>query len=267
VSEPDPAPEPSPSPEPEASWARDGEGDQTIEENWLFRLRRERYRSRATGQAHAFYVIHLADAVSVIALTPDRRMVLVRQFRAGSGRDSLEVPGGLVDPGEDPLAAGVRELIEETGYAGDPPELLGTVWSNPSIMTSRTSFIVVNNARRVSEEPRLDHGEEVVVELVPARAIPAMIRDGRIDHALVVCGLLWWLQSQFPGRLAKPGPAAHPTLGIVMMVIAGAAIFFGLLTSRDTPSLLEMLTKTAALATVAFLIFAWRRSWKIFSDR
>ncbi len=95
--------------------------------------------------------MHLADAVSVIALTPDRQVVLVRQFRAGSGRDSLETPGGLLDPGEDPLAAGARELLEETGYAGDPPELLGTVWSNPSIMTSRTTTIVVANARRVAE--------------------------------------------------------------------------------------------------------------------
>jgi ADP-ribose pyrophosphatase len=197
VSEPDPAPEPSPTPKPEASWVRDGDSDQTIEENWLFRLRRERYRSRATGQAHAFYVMHLADAVNVIAPTPDRQVVLVRQFRAGSGRDSLETPGGLVDPGEDPLAAGARELIEETGYEGGPPELVGTVWSNPSILTSRSTTILIRDARKVAE-PTPDHGEEVGVELVPEREIMRMIREGRIDHSLVVCGLLWWLLGRAP---------------------------------------------------------------------
>jgi 8-oxo-dGTP pyrophosphatase MutT (NUDIX family) len=181
-------------PGPEASWLREPSAglDETIEENWLFRLRRERFRSRTSGRAHGFYVMHLADSVNVIALTPDRQLVLVRQFRAGSALDSLETPGGLLDPGETPAAAGARELLEETGYAGDPPVVLGAVWSNPSIMTARSTTIVIANARRVAE-PRLDHNEEVVVELAPAGSIPQMIRDGEIDHSLVVAGLLWWL--------------------------------------------------------------------------
>mgnify|MGYP001054001093 CR=1 FL=1 len=180
-----------------ASWARVEEGrhDRTIEENWLFRLRAERFRSRASGLTHDFFVIHLADGVHAIAITPENEVLFVRQFRAASGRDSLEVPGGLIDPGEDPLAAGGRELLEETGYAGDPPELVGTLWSNPAIVTMRTTTIVVRNARKVAE-PRLDHTEELTVERVPAAAIPGMIRNGRIDHALVVAGLFWWLADE-----------------------------------------------------------------------
>src|SRR3954468_20805981 len=135
----------------EPSWLREGDADWTIEENWLFRLRLERYRSRKSGLAHDFYVLHLADAVSVVAWTVDRRLILVRQFRAGSGRDSLETPGGLLDPGEDPGTAGARELLEETGYAGDPPRVLGSLWSVPSILTSKITTIVVTNARRVAE--------------------------------------------------------------------------------------------------------------------
>jgi 8-oxo-dGTP pyrophosphatase MutT (NUDIX family) len=176
----------------EPSWVHDGANDQTLEENWLFRLRRERYQSRTSGKAHDFYVIHLADAVNVIALTPERNVVLVRQFRAGSGHDSLETPGGLLEPGEDPLAAGARELLEETGYAGDPAVLVSTVWANPSILTSRSTTIAIANARPVAE-PKLDHGEEVHVELVPEEEILPMILDGRIDHALPVAGLLRWL--------------------------------------------------------------------------
>lgn len=180
---------------PEPSWVRDGAEDRTLEENWLFRLRRERYRSRASGRAHDFYVIHLADAVNVIALTPERQVVLVRQFRAGSGHDSLETPGGLLEPDEDPLAAGARELLEETGYAGDPAAPVGTVWANPSILTARSTTIAITNVRRVAD-PRLDHGEEVAVERVPESEILAMIQDGRIDHALTVVGLLWWLRAK-----------------------------------------------------------------------
>jgi 8-oxo-dGTP pyrophosphatase MutT (NUDIX family) len=187
--------------DPHPSWVREGDGahDETIEANWLFRLRRERFRSRRTGRAHDYYVMHLADAVNVIALTPDERIVLVRQFRAGSGRDSLEPPGGLLEPGEDPCEAGARELLEETGYAGDPAVLVGQAWSNPSIMTSKIATVLVTNACPVAP-PKLDDNEEVALELVPARLIPRMILDGRIDHALSVMGLLWWMQFGPGGR-------------------------------------------------------------------
>src|SRR4051812_4927758 len=165
-------PAPVPGPVPVPSWTREegSPGDVTLEENWLFRLRRERFRSRISGRTHDFYVMHLADAVHAIALTPDDQMVLVRQFRAGSLHDSLEPPGGLFEEGEDPCVAGARELLEETGYAGDPAELVGTLWSVPSILTSRTATIVIRNVRRVAE-PALDHNEEVAVELVPAREV------------------------------------------------------------------------------------------------
>jgi ADP-ribose pyrophosphatase len=191
-------------PAAQPSWVKTAGGthDQTIEENWLFRLRKERFQSRRSAKVHDYYVIHLADAVHVVALTPDEEVLLVRQFRAGSGRDSLEIPGGLVDPGEDPCTAGARELLEETGYAGDPPELLGTLWSNPSLLTSRISTIVIRNARLVAE-PAPDHHEELTIERVPAREIPRLIRSGRIDHALVVAGLLWWLGTRTPGKLGR----------------------------------------------------------------
>jgi 8-oxo-dGTP pyrophosphatase MutT (NUDIX family) len=192
----------------EPSWVAENECDRLLEENWLLRLRRERFRSRATGRVHDYYVVHLPDVVNVIALTTDDRVILVRQFRAGSRRDSLETPGGLLDPGEDPLTAGARELREETGYAGDPPRLLTTVWSNPSILTSRATTILITSARRIAA-PRLDHGEELDVQLVPASSIPAMLADGRIDHVLAVCGLLWWLgrpsNQDAPPRAERPG--------------------------------------------------------------
>ncbi len=172
--------------------------DQVLEENWLFRLRKERFQSRRSGKLHDYYVLHLADAVHVVALTPDDHVLLVRQFRAGSGEDSLEIPGGLVDPGEDPCEAGARELLEETGHAGDPPEFLGTLWSNPSLLTSRISTIVIRNVRPVAQ-PRFDQHEELTLEQAPARDIPRLIREGRISHALVVAGLLWWLGTKTPG--------------------------------------------------------------------
>ena len=176
----------------EPSWTPEPDSSRPIEENWLFRLRRERFRSRASGKTHDFYVVDLADAVNVIAVTPDRRLVLVRQFRAGSNADSLEPPGGLLEPDEDPGIAGARELMEETGYAGDPAVVLGSSWSNPSLLSSRITTILIANARLMGET-NWDDVEELAVELMPEAEVLPAIRDGRIDHALAVGGLLLWI--------------------------------------------------------------------------
>ncbi len=180
---------------PDPSWTPEPDSSHTLEENWLFRLRRQRFRSRLSDKLHDFYVIDLADAVNVIAVTPDLRVVLVRQFRAGSNSDSLEPPGGLLEPGEDPKVAGARELMEETGYSGDEAEILGSCWSNPSILSSRITTILIRNATPTGETT-WDDVEELSIELMPASEVLGAIRDGRIDHALAVGGLLLWLMGE-----------------------------------------------------------------------
>jgi ADP-ribose pyrophosphatase len=188
VAEPDPGSISGP------SWVSDGDGahDRTLVENWLFRLRSERFRSRSSGKTHDYFVAHLADGVHAVAVTPERQVVMVRQFRGGSRCDSLETPGGLFEAGEDPGTAGARELLEETGYAGDAPEVLGALWPNPALLSMRITTIIVRNARRIAE-PHPDPNEELAVELVPIDQVPTLIKTGRIDHAVCVAGLLWWL--------------------------------------------------------------------------
>jgi 8-oxo-dGTP pyrophosphatase MutT (NUDIX family) len=188
----------------EASWQPVAGSACSIEENWLFRLRRERFRSRASGREHDYYVLALADSVNVVALTTERQLVLVRQFRAGANLDSLETPGGLLEPGEDPCVAAARELLEETGYAGDAPVSLGWLWTNPSLLTSRNAMVLIPGVRNVAE-PKPDASEELAIELVPAASVAAMIRDGRIGHALTALTLLWWMHESGEGSRAMSG--------------------------------------------------------------
>src|ERR1700733_5716773 len=81
----------------------------------IFKIRTETSVNPQTGKEHDFYVIDSVNWVNIIALTPNREIVMVEQYRHGSGSIELEIPGGMMDPGEtDPVATGVRELREET---------------------------------------------------------------------------------------------------------------------------------------------------------
>lgn len=165
-------------------------GDERDEDFGIFRVRAFRSRSPRTGEDRTFTRIETADWVNVVATTEGGDVVLVRQWRHGREAFTLEIPGGIVDPGEDPAAAAARELLEEAGYAGESPELLGTVDPNPAILSNRCHTYRIRRARLVAEQTP-DPGEDLSVVTVPHAEIPAAIADGRITHALVICAF-WW---------------------------------------------------------------------------
>jgi ADP-ribose pyrophosphatase len=139
-----------------------------------------------------FTVIECADWVNVVALTRDTGrgpgLVLIEQFRYGTAENTLEVPGGIIDQGEDPVEAGERELLEETGYAGENARLLGRMDANPAILTNRVHTVLIESCSRV-REPRLDPHEQIVVREVPWRDVPGMISSQSITHTVVVAAL------------------------------------------------------------------------------
>ena len=135
-----------------------------------------------------FTVAHAPDWVNVVAVTPENTIILVRQFRFGSNEFSLEVPGGVIEAGEDPLAAGMRELSEETGYGG-AARLLGSVHPNPAILDNRCHFVLAENASpkgAVSWDP----DEEIQVVTAPVEQALGWARSGVITHALTVAALM-----------------------------------------------------------------------------
>ena len=157
----------------------------------VFTVSRMTSRSPHTGKAHPFYRIDSSDWVNVVALTPRDELVMVRQYRHGEGRVTLEIPGGLVDPGESAASAAARELLEETGYRAGPVESLGVVNPNPALFGNRTETFLARGAERVAEIAN-GQTEETLVELVPRAALRDTLRAGRITSALVVAALYWF---------------------------------------------------------------------------
>ena len=138
-----------------------------------------------TGATKRFSLIDSVDWVNVIALTADDRVVLLRQFRAGAAQVCLEIPGGMIEPGEDPIPAGARELAEETGYTGGNWELIGRVRPNPAIQNN-TLFTVLARGVARTQPATPDAGEVLAVETATLAECQQRLLSGEIDHALVV---------------------------------------------------------------------------------
>ena len=144
-----------------------------------------------TGKQKDFYFFDFPPWVNVVALTHDNLIVLIRQFRYGSRKMEIEIPGGMVDQGEAPLEAGCRELLEETGYVGSNARIIGRVCPNPAIQRNYCYTVLVENAVR-KQEVKLDEMEDIESFLAPVDEVFRFIEDGTIDHGLVLNGLMFY---------------------------------------------------------------------------
>ncbi|MDC0720223.1 NUDIX hydrolase [Nannocystis bainbridge] len=140
------------------------------------------------GRGSPVTLLRMPDWVMAVAVDAAGQFVLVRQHRFGIAAETIEPAGGLVDAGEAPASAALRELREETGYAGTTAEPLGSTHPNPVLQDNRCHFFLVRGAVRVGA-PDAD-ADEVVAPVVMGRAeVEAMLAEGRVAHALAELAL------------------------------------------------------------------------------
>jgi 8-oxo-dGTP pyrophosphatase MutT (NUDIX family) len=155
----------------------------------IFKVRADEKVNPRTNQHSEFFILESVDWVNVIATTSRDELVMVEQYRHGSNTIELEIPGGMMDPHEsDPVATGLRELREETGYEGRGGRALNWVWANPAILNNRSHFVVVEHCEH-KHDCEFDHSEDLITRLVPWREVPKLVREGKIRHPLVVAAL------------------------------------------------------------------------------
>ncbi len=154
----------------------------------LFSVAIRKNVSPRTGDIHEFQVLNSPDWVAIIPITSDDKMVLVKQYRHGSGEISLEPPGGLVKNGQSPEQSGLEELEEETGYRSNSVELLGWLYPMPALFSNKFWVYLARDVVPTGKK-HPDETEEVQTVVMPVADVRGAIRSGRINCAVMVAAL------------------------------------------------------------------------------
>ncbi len=176
---------------------------ETIEDFTFFKLRRDISRHPTTGRDHRFFIFEFPDWVNIMPLTPEREVVFVNQFRHGTRELTLEIPGGIVDPGESPKEAAIREMFEESGFHSANVVELGWVHPNPALQENRCwSYLAQDVELAVDDDHVVGTSSEAIeVTRVPLDEIPGLLNDKSITHALTIAAFdHFWRWSGQVGR-------------------------------------------------------------------
>lgn len=161
---------------------------ETLGEYGIFTLKRHELVNAEGGHLHHAHTFAMPDWVCVVPVTKDGMFVLVRQYRVGIDAPTLEVPGGIIDAGQTPADAALRELREETGYGAGRLSRLGATRPNPALQDNWHHMFLMTDAQRVGD-PQFDHTEHCEVVLLKREEMRNCMRNGDIAHALVLLAL------------------------------------------------------------------------------
>jgi 8-oxo-dGTP pyrophosphatase MutT (NUDIX family) len=143
---------------------------------------------------YPYYVMEYPEWVTGLALTKDNKVVLVRQYRQALGDECIEIPGGCVDATDESLEFAIRrELLEETGYAFDKAEMLGSTSANPSTNSNLMHMFVLTGGERVQEQEQ-DANEDIEVLLVDLPEFMALLTYNKFVQSMHVTTIFYALQ-------------------------------------------------------------------------
>ena len=168
------------------------ESKQLFSEPW-FTVRKD-ICELPNGKKHgSYYILEYPSWVSCFALTEDNKVVMVRQYRHGLGVISTELPGGVVDKGEDLETAIKRELKEETGYEFDSIENIGKVAPNPATSNNYMHMFLAKGGKKVADQ-NLDQTEDIEVLFYSIDEVKELVRQNKIVQSLHTACIFYALE-------------------------------------------------------------------------
>lgn len=166
-----------------------------LERRWLG-VHEQRIGLPHGGEIAEFHLLEAPNWSAVLAETDDQRLILVEQYRHGAKRISRELPAGVIDGSETPLAAAQRELREETGYVADEWHSILDVHTEPSRHTNRAHFFFCRGAK-LSGQTSFDPSENIRLCLVSKSQLLESIDSAEIIHGLHVGAILMAMRKGF----------------------------------------------------------------------
>ncbi len=157
----------------------------------IFKVREDFCERTSDAKKSSFFVVENPDWVNIIALTKANEIVLIEQFRHGTEEITLELPGGMIDEDEEPLAAARRELLEETGFSAENFILLGKSHPNPAIQNNTIFHFLAIDCEETAETS-FDEHESVITKLVSLSETENLIAGGNITHSLVIAAFYYF---------------------------------------------------------------------------
>lgn len=156
----------------------------------VFKVREDLSERDSDAMRAPFYVVESPDWVNIAAVTTTREMILIEQFRHGAGSVILEVPGGMVDTGEDHREAAMRELREETGFTAGRMIAIGSSHPNPAIQNNSIHHFLALECER-TEAVAFDEHESIRTRLVPLHEVEDLVHNGELTHSLAITALYY----------------------------------------------------------------------------
>lgn len=156
----------------------------------VFKVREDQCVRDSDGADSSFFVVENPDWVNVVAVTRGGEIVLIEQFRHGTGSMILEIPGGMVDLNEDAIQAAARELLEETGYSTKRMIEVGRSHPNPAIQNNTIHHFLAFDCVKTAEVAFDDH-ESIATRLAPLRELEELVHNGSITHSLAITAIYY----------------------------------------------------------------------------
>lgn len=152
----------------------------------IFKAQKVQRENPVTKKIGVFTVLNSKDWANIIPITPEGKIVMVEQYRHGTNEVTIELPGGLIEIGENPEKAAIRECKEETGYVSDKkPILLGVSRPNPAFLNNKCYSYLWENCGKVCGQ-NLDTHEVIKIHEFSQEEVKHKINSGEINHCVIL---------------------------------------------------------------------------------
>lgn len=157
--------------------------------NPLFQIRTDTLVNPRNQKAVNITVLTGNDAANVVPITTDGHILMIEQYRFGISKTTLEIPGGMVDDGENQQKAVERELLEETGYGSENWQYLGKIPANPVFQDAYIHHWLARDVALIGAT-NFDDAEDIILKKMPIEEVFDLFKRGEIEHPHTVNALL-----------------------------------------------------------------------------